>query len=308
MPSLDKKYRPSSMVSFFGNEVLIRRIKTLFKDIDSFPSSILLHGPSGCGKTTLARIIAKMLKVSEILELNISDTRRIDDARNIIYSLRYASLMESEGKVVILNECHKATNEFQNAILEKLEEPPKNVYFILCTTEPNKLLNTIKTRCSSFQVERLPMMHMKKLVLKVARREKIEISRTILRNICSAANGTPRQALLILNSIKNLDNEEDMIEFIKSSGDMPEISEETLKLCQALMKREPYKRTMKILSKIDEDPEIVRRGIIVYMTTVLLNNEDANAALVINNFWDDLSTVGKGGLVLGVYNTLARKE
>lgn len=308
MASLDKKYRPSSMVSFIGNETLTRRIKTLFKDLEYFPSAILFYGPSGCGKTTLARIISKMLKISEIHELNIADSRRIDDARGIIENVRYASLMNSQGKVIILNECHKANNEFQNAMLEVLEEPPKNVYFVLCTTEPNKVLDTIKTRCTSFKVERLPMFHMKKLISKVARKENIEVSRSVIRSICTAANGTPRRALLILNGIRNLEDEEDMIDFIKSSGDMEEISPETLKLCQSLMKKDSYKKIMGMVKKLDEDPETVRRGIVGYMTSVLLNNEDAYAALVINNFWDDLTTVGKGGLVLGIYNTIGRKE
>jgi DNA polymerase-3 subunit gamma/tau len=304
MASLDKKYRPSTFKNFVGNEVVVRRLKSLLKDLDSFPSCILLQGPSGCGKTTLARIVAKSLKIKEVHELNIAYQRKIDDARSIVDGIRYQSMETTSGKVIVLNECHKANNEFQNAILESLEEPPPHVHFILCTTEPNKLLDTIRTRADKFQVKRLGRTEISELVKNVSRKEDIAISKSIIRKIATGADGSPRVALVLLNSIKNIEGREEKLEVIKEMIESEIASEEAIELSRALLKGDSYKRIMKLVNKLEEDPEIIRREILKYMSTVLINGKNNKAALIINNFWDDYYSVGKAGLILNVYNTI----
>jgi DNA polymerase-3 subunit gamma/tau len=308
MASLDKRYRPKTLKRIVGNTELVRALKTFFAHPDSFPATILLQGPSGCGKTTLARIIAKMLKVGKgnVYELNIGTQRKIDDARAILENLRY-SPMHGKGKVIVLNECHKANNEFQNVMLETLEEPPPNVYFILCTTNPEKLLSTIKTRSTIMTVEKLDHDEITKVVKYVIKREKAtNIPSGIVRKIATASQGSPRSALVILNSIIYLASTKSMKKMIANYNPMedPKLNE----FCQALLKGTGYKALMKMVKDLEGDAEDIRYKVLDYMSKVLISRDNAVAAMVINNFYDSFQYVGKAGLVLAVYNTIASLE
>lgn len=307
MASLDIKYRPRTFKRIIGNNILVRRLETMLNDIESFPSTLLLQGPSGCGKTTLARIIAKKLKIKDVYELNIANQRKIDDARAIIEGIRYSSMSKTSGKVIILNECHKANNEFQNAMLESLEEPPPNVHFILCTTEPGKLLKTIRTRATKFQVKRLTRSQITELIKYVSKREKIKITKTVIRSINTGADGSAREALVLLNSIKSIEDTDEMEEIIKDAIESEKAKAEGIELSRILLKGNTYKNTMKLVEKLEEDPELIRRSVLEYMGKVLIGGADDKAALIINNFWDDFYSTGKPGLVLAVYNTIQSK-
>jgi len=308
MPSLDRKWRPKTFRQVIGNEEIKTAIQSLLNDIDSFPSAILLQGPSGCGKTTLARIISRQLEVERqsIYELNIANSRKIDDARAIIENLNFNPII-GKGKVIVLNECHKAINEFQNAILEVLEEPPKNTFFILCTTNPELLQVTIKTRCSIFTVRKLDQIESETLIKKILRRERKKLNESIIRSIISYSEGTPRIILNILNVVlKTKDKKEQkkiIANFITSEN------EKVIELCRMLMKPKPnYKEVMQLANKLDEDPEHIRRIILKYMSKVIVNKNNPKAALIINNFWDNYFSTGKAGLLLSVYNTIVEEE
>jgi len=152
--SLYKKYRPSTFDDIVGNSVTIQALK---KSVEGRKNHVFLFtGPSGCGKTTLSRIVAKELgaKGSDFRELDSADFRGIDTIRNLRKTIGYHPL-ESKVVVYLLDEVHKLTGDAQNAMLKMLEETPEHVYFILATTDPQKLLGTIKGRCSIYTVEAL---------------------------------------------------------------------------------------------------------------------------------------------------------
>jgi len=304
MAALDKKYRINKLSKFIGNEDIIEVIEIFFDNLLFFPATILLQGPSGCGKTTLARIIAKMLK-KQIYELNVADARKIEDARGIIQNLKFQA-MNTTGKVIILNECHEAVKQFQDAMLEVLEEPPEGTHFILCTTNPEKLLDTIKTRCTILTVRKLSMDEMKSLIKYVCKKEKKRLDKSVIKKLVIAADGTPRNALTILNAIINVDSKSKQKKLIESFDIME--SPNVRQLCQVLLKGSSYSNTMKLVDKIDEDAENVRRMILGHMARVLINEDNPRAALIINNFWESFYYVGKPGLVSCVYNTINEGE
>jgi len=107
-----------------------------------------------------------------------------------------------------------------------------------------------------------------------------------------------------LNSVKNIDDPEDMLEVIKDAIESEKAKVEGIELSRSLLKGNSYKAIMKIVSKLEEDPELIRREILKYMTQVLLGGANDKAALIINNFYDDFYSSGKAGLVLSVYNTI----
>ena len=151
--SLYHKYRPDNLEDFIGGREAISTLKTMLSDTEKCPHVFLFQGPTGCGKTTLARIIASELKCTgdDLKEIDTADFRGIDTARDIRKKLQFKP-MESPCRIWIIDECHKMTPDAQNALLKTLEECPDHVYFILCTTEPQKLIKTIVGRCSVFSV------------------------------------------------------------------------------------------------------------------------------------------------------------
>jgi len=194
------KYRPQTFDELIGNETTIESLKSILQREKGEIRSFLFTGPSGCGKTTIARIMANELKCSDrdLQEYNSSNTRGIDTIREIANNCRYSPL-NGKVKIYLLDEIHKATNDAQNALLKLLEDTPNHVRFILCTTDPEKLLKTIKTRCSTFVVSSLQRAKIMKLLKWVCEEEKCDISQKVIQKIAECADGSPRQSLVLLH-------------------------------------------------------------------------------------------------------------
>ena len=296
---LHRKYRPTDFSQIIGNKSLIESLQTALskeKGITTF----LLQGPAGCGKTTLARIIGKHLGAKDkyIKELNISDTRGIDAARSIIRNAQYQPF-SGDCNVYILNEVHKATSEFQNAMLEILEEPPRNTYFILCTTDPNKLLPTVTNRCTTYQVRKLRVSEITKLIIYVLAEEKNKrFPKKGVREIAYAADGCPREALKVLDSVIDIRDEGKLLSAI---NDFSIAKKEVIELCRALLNGDKWKKVSGIIKGLDEEPEDVRYAILGYMAAVLINKQSNRAFLIIEEFKGSFMYTKKAGLVAACY-------
>lgn len=298
--TLDKKYRPKELSQMAGNKETLKGVAAILGREQDPPGTILLKGPSGCGKTTLARIIASILGAAgrDFKEYNISSMRGIDAARTIIKLTGVAPW--GARRVIILNECHKATNEFQNAMLEVLEEPPPGNHFILCTTEPQKLLGTIRTRATPFVVNTLKPNDMSELIKTVAYEEGAVLEDRVVLQITKLAEGSPRQGLVILDAIIDLQTTEEMLEGLAMYTARVDT---VIDLCRALIGRDPWKNIAPIIKGLDEPPETTRRGILTYLDKVILGDgKDApRAAVIMDFFMSPLYDVGRPGLTQACY-------
>ena len=297
---LHLKYRPSSFEEFVGNKGVISSIKSVLERKDGIPHSFLFTGPSGCGKTTLARIIKGLLGCSDMdfQELNAANVRGIDTIREIGQNCSY-SPHEGKVKIFLLDEAQKLTGDAQNALLKLLEDTPSHVYFILCTTDPEKLIKTIRTRCHTYQVQPLTDRDLKDLLYGVLKSEGIKLfPEKAIEEICKAANGSPRQALVILDSVIDIQNDDELIAAIVNYS----IDEKNvLDLCKVLLEKQKWVTVAKVLKGINDDPEKVRYAVLGYMSSVLLNGEDPMAAVVIEQFMESFMYTGKAGLVYSCY-------
>jgi len=302
---LSLSYRPANFEEFFGNDSVKESLKSVLSREDK-PRTILFSGPSGCGKTTLARIIATMLNCSEmdLVEHNISDMRGIDTARDIITSCQFEPLY-GDVRVIILDEVHSSTKDFQNAMLKILEEPPKGVYFILCTTEPEKLLKTIKTRATSYNVTTLRKHDMVGLIDWVLNSENLVLTDKVKNAVVFAAEGCARKALVILDQIVDITGEEKQLEAIAENT-----PDETLviELCRKIIARDSganrWKDLSTMLKGIDQEAEGVRRAILGYLSTVLLSSKGDEAkkvALLMSEFSNNYYDSGKAGLITSCF-------
>jgi DNA polymerase III gamma/tau subunit len=283
---------------FLGNENTTSALRSMMER-DEIPHTLLFTGPSGCGKTTLARIVAKRLKCSEhdLQELNTADFRGIDTIRDVIRNMSLCP-MSGPCRVWILDECHSLTKDGQHALLKALEDTPKHVYFLLATTDPEKLLPTIKTRCVTFDVKPLSDKLMDVLLKTVIQKEGVDnIPQETIDQIVQDSLGSARMALSILDKVVNMDPA-DMLVAAKQQASQTNVA---IDLCRALIGKRPWREISKIIQGLDQEPESVRRAVLGYASAVLLKSGQPQAYVVLDCFRQDFFTTGKSGLTMSAY-------
>lgn len=218
---LARKYRPQRFSEVVGQPHVVKTLINALK-LGKLTHALLFSGIKGTGKTTIARIVAKALNCLnlqdgyepcnecqncqeinkgifvDVLEIDAASNRGIDQVRELIENLKYAPA-KGRAKVYIIDEAHMLTKEAANALLKSLEEPPPHVYFILATTEPNRLPPTILSRCQRYDFRRLDLKRVVNFLKYVCERENYEIEPSALELIAREAQGSLRDALSLLD-------------------------------------------------------------------------------------------------------------
>lgn len=295
--SLATKYRPRMLKDFLGNEEVVQSLRTMMERPE-MPHTLLFTGPSGCGKTTLARIVASRLKCSsrDFIENNAADFRGIDSVRDILRIMKLAP-MSGSCKVWLLDECHQLSKDAMHALLKAIEEPPKHVYFILATTDPEKLLPTIKTRCVTFDVKPLNDNDMTGLIARVCTAEKVAIPDEVGEQIVQDSLGSARMSLSILDKVINMVPEDMLVAAKQQAANV----NESIDLCRALIGKKPWSVVAKIVKGIQQEPESVRRAVLGYCQSVLLGSNNGQAYIVMDAFREPFYDLGKPGLTMAAY-------
>lgn len=298
---LANKYRPTTFESLVGNTACKEAIQSVLTRSTGVPHAWLLHGPSGCGKTTLARIIAKHLKChpQDYHEYDLGSDGGVDVVRTILDQTGYAPKW-GDVKVYVLDECHELTTRAQNALLKNLEEPPKHVYFILCTTDPQKLITTVRSRCqaATFEVERLRKNDCYKLLDSICEKEGVDpLSQPVKEAIYTCSSGC-RDILGYLDKVIDIEDDEQALQLVtKQSACETQIAD----LCTCMVGKPTVKKVVPILKALrdqKEDPEKIRRAILAWLTNSALRNQNAErCAIVIQLFSSPYYDVGFAGLV-----------
>lgn len=169
--SLATKYRPTEFEDVCG-QVSVMKILQRQLQLNEIKNCYLFCGPSGTGKTTLARIFANKINkgVGTPIEIDGASNNGVDNVRDIIKQAKERSL-DSEYKIYIIDECHQITTAAWNAFLKCIEEPPKYTIFMFCTTEPNKIPNTILNRVMRFNLNRVPVDNIKHRLMYICNQE-----------------------------------------------------------------------------------------------------------------------------------------
>lgn len=299
--SFARKYRPKSFKTFIGNQKTVEAVQGI---LDGRTHSFMITGPTGCGKTTMGRIIANELQCvgQDFCEMDSADFRGIDTIRNLRKQIQYRPIeKDSKCRVFLMDEVHKLTGDAQSALLKNLEEPPDHIYFILCTTDPQKVIPTIRGRCVQLSVSPLSDEQMKRLLKRVSKRERIELPEEVMEQIIEDSAGFPRNALKILDKISALAPEE-MLETAKQEA---AVQNQAIELCQALIKKAGWKQVSNILQGLkDEEPESIRRLVLGYCSSVLLKSGNSDAFFILESFEDPLYDIGRPGLVLACYRAV----
>jgi DNA polymerase III gamma/tau subunit len=285
-----------------GNEAIIEMLQNSLKKENS-SHVYLLSGPSGCGKTTLARICAKELGADElsIEEVNTANNRGIDTARDIIERMQFLT-MNGNPKIFIIDEVHSTTKDWQQAMLKPLEDTPAHVYFFLCTTDPQKLLPTIRTRTTHIKVEPIAEEELYRHVRRISKKEKTQIDSLVLKKLAANSGGSPRKALVLLEKIMNLEDEEKMLDVLEA-GEDTELA--VIEFCRILLKSNSWNAVAKVLRNLEKvDSEKIRYAVMGYMSAVLLKTDNYKAANILECFSEPTYNTGRNGIILAAYQSL----
>ena len=268
--NLQIQYRPKSLNEFIGHESTVNLIREDHKK-NNLSHTIMLVGESGTGKTTLAYIIASNLlqcNKQVIKEINAADARGIDEVRDITRDLGTRPLI-GDNKVFIIDEAHQLTTPAQNALLKPLEsEHNTHVYFIFCTTNPNSIIKTIKNRCTTYALGSLSVREIVDVLRPILKAESINLPEDIIKLIVTKADGIPRQAVKLLDQLRNVSNKTEAERILKEFGTNYEEFDNLAKFL-----RKPWSKIGPKLSVLYEKkaPESIRMGLLAYYSVCLQN-------------------------------------
>jgi DNA polymerase-3 subunit gamma/tau len=217
MKELYKKYRPRSLDEIVGQPQAVKVLRR-YLETKSVPHALLFTGPSGTGKTTLARILTKRLHCDLIdyTEINAALSRGIDVVRELRRSV-HARPMSGRCRVYFFEEAHQLTEEAQSGLLTMVENVSRYVYFLMATTDPDKLLATLRSRYTTLRLNRLSTEDMGKLLDAVSTKQQLKLPYQVKHRIIQIADGNARTALVHLDTLKGLTHEEEQMDVLAVS-------------------------------------------------------------------------------------------
>ena len=220
--ALYRKYRPNNFNEIAGQQVIVKTLKNAILN-DRLSHAYLFTGPRGTGKTSIAKIVAKTINCErlndfvpcdncksclefisknnvDIIEIDAASNNGVDEIREIRNKIDLVPSF-SKYKVYIIDEVHMLTQGAFNALLKTLEEPPKHIIFILATTEPHKIPNTILSRCQRFDFKRITNADIVERLSFIAKEEKINVSSDVLLEIARLSDGGLRDSISLFDQV-----------------------------------------------------------------------------------------------------------
>lgn len=291
---LYRKYRPQAIEEIVGQEHIKKALANAIQ-MDRISHAYLFTGPRGTGKTSTARIFAKSLNCEngpsvspcnecencknitnsipiDVIEIDAASNRSVNDADDIIQKVALAPV-QSRYKIYIIDEVHMLTNQAFNALLKTLEEPPKNVIFILATTEVHKVLDTIKSRCQRFDFKRITTDDIAKHLRYISDKEGINITDEALAYIAQNSAGGMRDSIALLDQLSVLNSENSAISVDDINSLLGRLSFDSLSSLFSAIAESNQNEALNVLNNIynqGNEPAQILSNLLEYLRNALI--------------------------------------
>ncbi len=272
---LINKYRPVTLDQIQGQDAVVKSLRELLKNP---PHAFLFYSNiPGNGKTSLARIIASELKCEKnnIIEIAASDKNGIDDMRVLQEAVKLPGFGDNKTKIVILDEAHRVGSQAWDSMLKIFEEPPKHLYWVICTTDISKVPKTIVSRCKDYFLKDVSEDDLIAVVEFIAGEEQIFLPKNASILIAKESRGSVRNAISALEKCVGTTTIDEVAELLGSAIE----NKNVLDLCRMLA--DPTKFSWKKFRKVADDirnlnPYSIKVQVMGYFTSAVLNSRDIN--------------------------------
>lgn len=317
MVALNLAYRPSGLGSMIGNEDAVALVRAKFVDgpIEDRPHTVLITGPGGCGKTTMMRIIGRIVEalLPGETEENSRNYKELDNTadsgkeyvKGIKQGMKYKPTGKAKARVYGMDEVHGLSAAAKEALLKPTEKPPSHVYFVLATSEPEKLKVTIHRRALLIEMKPFEDEDTATLLKMVSKKKKVKIPSSVVDAIHSSSQGSPGMALKILERIIHLSPKK-MKLHVKEEARK---ANSAYALADGLIKKLPWKKIIPILTDLkSSSPEGIRKYICTFCVNKLLKKDEPLAYSIMDAFRDPFFNDPYNQLVLAAYECLYADE
>ena len=334
---LHHKYRPTSFEELIGQGPITSTLKQALIS-DRIAPAYIFSGPRGTGKTSSARIFAKSLNclksekpttlpcggceickginsgnALDIIEIDAASNTGVENIRELIERSRFAPA-KARWKVYVIDECHMLSTAAFNALLKTLEEPPPQVVFILATTDPQRVLPTILSRCMRFDFRRISLQDLENHLKSIAEKEKILINEEAISLIAKHSQGGLRDAESLLDQISLLPPPINKFNIIQLIGAVPE--EELILLANSLINKDPNSilNICECLINKGKEPIAILQGIASILRDLVITkvtnepNNLCNVSQENRQRLEDLATSSNLDIILGLQAKLKGSE
>ncbi len=290
---LHHKYRPQTFADLVGQEAIATTLSNALQ-LNKIAPAYLFAGPRGTGKTSSARILAKSLNCLkgnsptdqpcgicevcrsitngsslDVIEIDAASNTGVDNIRELIERAQFAPV-QCRHKVYIIDECHSLSASSFNALLKTLEEPPSHVVFVLATTDPQRVLPTIISRCQRFDFRRIPLDAMVQHLQHIAGKESISITPEALLTVAQISQGGLRDAESMLDQLSLLPSEVTIAQVWNLVGAVPE--QDLMQLLQAIAADHPEAVLDRVRAIMDRgrEPLVVLQNLTSFYRDLLI--------------------------------------
>jgi DNA polymerase III subunit gamma/tau len=276
--SLINKYRPQKLSEVIGHDEVKKSLQNVIKK--NLAHSFIFTGLGGTGKTSIARIVSRELGCDSPVEIDAATNNSVENMRAIIEKLPYKSF-GGKPKSIILDEVHRLSSAAWPSILKSVEEPPSHVYWFMCSTEPVKIPQTIKTRCQVYDLKPVDDDLIFEHLCKICELEKWSTPDEVLDLLALECQGSVRQALSYLATCYNCTTRNEAAELLNTATE----SKEIIDLCRLLVsdKNLTWKKVMSYVGPLKEqNSESIRISVVNYLSVVLLNSKIEDNTRLLN--------------------------